>query len=180
MHCQQKFERKLSEHNKNIKNGMFKTFCSLSCFACNRNHSMTDDYWKEQYEKQKKTFDIKSKSGNRQDEYSPFKQFLTKSKIRSKETQMECDLDLPYLKQLWEMQNGICNYTKIKMILPKNQKEYQTTHSLMKASLDRIDSTKGYIKGNTEFVCLAINFAKNNYTKKEMEEFITKIVNYSI
>lgn len=179
IHCQHKFERKLSEHNKNVKNGMFKTFCSLSCFAYNRNASMTDDYWKEQYEKQKKSFDIKSQCGNRQDEYSPFKTFLNSGRASIKKHKSTMNIDLQYLKEQWEKQNGICPYTGIKMILPKNSAQY-SIHSLKKASLDRIDCSLGYIKGNVEFVCMGINLAKVNHSKKETEEFIKEIKNSSV
>lgn len=48
--------------------------------------------------------------------------------------------------------------------------------SLKRASLDRIDSSKGYIKGNVEFVCYAINLAKNSFTRDEMKEFLKEVV----
>lgn len=177
--CGKSFERKLSEHTKNIKNNITKTFCGLSCSTKNRNDSMTNEYWQNQYKKQKKSFDIKRHSGNRLDEYSPFRFFLNSGRASIKKHKHETDVDLEYLKNLWEEQKGICPYTKIKMILPRTTKE-SNLKSLKKASLDRIDSSKGYIKGNVEFVCMVINLAKNNYTKKEMEEFITEIKNSSI
>jgi hypothetical protein len=46
---------------------------------------------------------------------------------------------------------------------------------MTKASLDRIDSTKGYIKGNVEFVCLAINYAKNKFSKEDTLTFLNEI-----
>jgi hypothetical protein len=60
--------------------------------------------------------------------------------------------------------------------IKKLVKEYRKLHSLTRASLDRIDSSKGYIKGNVEFVCLAINFAKNDFKKEEMKSFIKEII----
>lgn len=47
-------------------------------------------------------------------------------------------------------------------ILPKSVKN---------ASLDRIDSLKGYIKGNIQFVSVAANFAKSDFSEKEFLEF---------
>lgn len=170
--CGKFFVRKYSEHSKNLNRGLTHTFCCASCAAKTRNKNMSSEYWKLQYEKTKKHFDIKYYAGNRKSKFSPFKQFLNKAKCRSKNTTYICDLDLNYLKKLWDSQGGKCIYTNINMILPSTQKEYQNIHSLKKASLDRIDSSKGYIKGNVEFVCLAINYAKSTFSKMEMESFI--------
>lgn len=116
---------------------------------------------------------IKIHSGNRQDEYSAFKWFLSKGKASIKKHQI--DIDVQYLKSVWERQKGKCTYTGIEMILPRNTKEHMNVRSLKKASLDRIDSSKGYLKGNVEFVCSAINLAKNSFTREEMKEFLSEI-----
>ena len=168
--CKEPFERKLNEHNKNLKKGRTKHFCKLSCFAYDRNQSMPTSFWQEQYKNRK------VKPTKLTDEFSPFRYFLNKCKSRDK----EYDMDLKYLKELWETQKGMCPYTKIKMILPRATTQTGNCHSLKRASLDRIDSSKGYIKGNVEFVCFGINLAKTDYTKKEMEEFIIEIRNSSI
>ena len=60
------------------------------------------------------------------------------------------------------------------MILPRNTLEYNKTKSLMKASLDRIDSSKGYVEGNVEFVCCAINLAKNDFCKEAVVDFLNQ------
>lgn len=87
----------------------------------------------------------------------------------------QIDIDLEYLKELWESQRGVCPYTGIKMILPHNTKEHMRIHSLKKASLDRIDPSKGYLKNNVEFVCCAINYAKNSFSREQMKEFLLEI-----
>ena len=61
------------------------------------------------------------------------------------------------------------------MILPDSKKHFCKHRSIEKASLDRIDTTKGYLKGNVEFVCQGINFAKHDYSKSEVMTFIRKI-----
>lgn len=83
------------------------------------------------------------------------------------------ELDVKYLKQLWENQKGICSYTGIKMLLPETSAH--VVRSPKKASLDRIDSSKEYVRGNVEFVCQAINLAKNAFTREEMKAFISEI-----
>lgn len=175
--CGKIFDKLKKEINRCKKNGM-KNYCSRSCVATYRNNLMTDEYWKEQYEKQKKTFNIASVAGlsGRKDQYSPFRSFINSCKNRNKYCGWDIDIDIFYLKELWESQNGMCSYTKIKMILPKKITDFTKIHSLKRASLDRIDSLKGYIKGNVEFVCYAINLAKNNYSKVEMTSFINDLI----
>lgn len=173
-YCEKQFERKLCEHKRNVKLNR-KVFCNMSCAASNRNKNMTDEYWKEQYEKQKKKFDIKSQSNNQRDEYSPFRFFLNKGRASIIKHKHEIDIDEKYLKEIWEKQKGICPYTGIQMILPPTTHMSHQIKSLKRASLDRIDSSKGYLKDNVEFVCQAINNAKNSYSKSEMMCFIKEI-----
>ena len=103
---------------------------------------------------------------------SPFGYFVDKSRSRNL---YEYDIDTAFLKELWEKQNGRCPYTGIQMILPESKKNFRKCRSIEKASLDRIDSSKGYIKGNVEFVCQGINFAKHDYSKEEVLQFVNKI-----
>jgi hypothetical protein len=84
----------------------------------------------------------------------------------------ENNITLKYLKELWDSQNGICPYTKVKMLLPESTTE--SIKDLSAASLDRIDSSIGYIRNNVEFVCRFINLGKNGHTKKETIEFLKK------
>lgn len=44
-----------------------------------------------------------------------------------------------------------------------------------RASLDRIDSKKGYIKGNIQFVALIVQLAKNDWDEKVIYEFAEAI-----
>lgn len=104
------------------------------------------------------------------DNFSNFKSMLWKARDNAIKRKKEFDLDLEYLKKLWDEQNGLCSYTKIPMILSKKKK-----CGINSASLDRIDSSKRYIKGNVEIVCLFINLGKNNFDKLEVKEFLSKI-----
>lgn len=45
-------------------------------------------------------------------------------------------------------------------------------------SIDRIDSTKGYIKGNVKIITLLANRMKTNATKEQCLEFAKNIENY--
>ena len=145
-------------------------FCSISCATRYRNDKMPKSFWKNQYEKHPT---LKGRENNRLDELSPFRSFLNSGRASIKSHKVEVDAE--YLKSTWEKQNGKCPYTGISMVLPETTSEYQKIKSLKKASLDRIDSSLEYVKGNVEFVCLAINLAKNNRSQKEMIDFIEEI-----
>lgn len=72
------------------------------------------------------------------------------------------DLTIEYIGDLFEKQKGICVYTGEKLTLKKNTKDTSQT-----ASLDRIDSTKGYVVNNVHWVNKKINKLKNNFNEKE-------------
>lgn len=43
------------------------------------------------------------------------------------------------------------------------------------ASIDRVDSTKGYVPENVQLVCKAINLGKNTSSNEAMLTFIAKL-----
>ena len=112
---------------------------------------------------------------SRLDKYSPFKYSLNKARSRSRQRGEETDLTLEYLKKIYDNQNGLCPYTDIKMELPRSSQDEDIKKSPTKLSLDRIDPNKGYIQGNVEFVCYCINVMKNDFSKRETLNFISRI-----
>jgi hypothetical protein len=85
---------------------------------------------------------------------SRLKNLCTKAKGRTKEFNL-VDLDL---LDLWDKQDGRCAYTKLPLLATANQ--FNTV------SLDRVDSSKGYVVGNIQLVCAAINKMKQEYTEE--------------
>ena len=81
------------------------------------------------------------------------------------------DITKENLKELWDKQNGICPYSGLKMTL-----EFGYMNS---ASLDRIDSSKGYMKNNIQFVVLPINYLKNSYSDLDVKRFLKSISSYT-
>ena len=112
-----------------------------------------------------------SKKNAKIDEYSKFRIFI----YRILRNEMEKDIDVKYLKKLWTKQNGKCAYTNIEMTLAECNSRKTGAYNPYQASLDRIDSSKGYLKGNVEFVCVLINYAKNSFSKEQVKEFLSKI-----
>lgn len=155
--CGNKTEKPLSEINRQKKNGRDKFYCSLSCSG-KKSHRHLRKY----------NNSNKLVADNRKDEYSAFRSCLRCCKRRSDK---ECNIDLDYLKSLWDNQDGKCAITNIKM----KERLWNTAHDPEQASLDRIDSSKGYIKGNVRFVCLFINYAKNSWDDNTIIKFLRMI-----
>ena len=82
------------------------------------------------------------------------------------------DVDLPYLKELWDLQHN-CPYTGVELVLPKWK---GVNNPLITASIDRIDSSKGYIKGNIQYISITSNLAKSNMSHQQMIEFCMLII----
>lgn len=107
---------------------------------------------------------------SRKDEYSQFREHLRRIRRRNK----YYNITLEDLKKAWDLQEGICPYTKIKLENP-GWDWYKVKDKIPKyrlASIDRIDPELGYVKGNIQFVSMLINFAKSDLTDKEMHEFL--------
>ncbi len=84
------------------------------------------------------------------------------------------DLDSAFLADLWDRQCGLCAYTGLPMT-PKPLGQRPENY-FSAASLDRIDSNLGYIRGNVQFVLLPINNAKGVQSDEEMRKFISSLI----
>jgi hypothetical protein len=153
LQCNKTYEKDRREHNRQLRRGS-KNFCSLSCSKTHTNlthPSMTQ--WKG------KVVPWLVGGGVKVDKHSPFRYYLRKSSERKKG---DTDLDLEYLEQLWQEQNGKCAFTGMPLVLRKHGRYDGRNDSIKTASLDRIDSSKGYVKGNVQFVSAALNMAKQD------------------
>lgn len=79
----------------------------------------------------------------------------------------EFNLDIEYLWNLYLEQDKKCAYTKLDINF------YDCKN---KASLDRIDSTKGYIKGNVQWIDKRVNFMKNDFSEEEFFKLCELII----
>lgn len=78
------------------------------------------------------------------------------------------DLDIEYIWNIFEQQNGQCALSGIPIFLETSLGSLSKSGFQRRtASLDRIDSTKGYLKGNVQWVHKDINQMKSNRTEQE-------------
>lgn len=104
---------------------------------------------------------------------NPMKIFISYSlrnaKKRAISKGLEFNIDYEYIMELLEKTNYICAVTNILLEFDNNKK------NINQMSLDRIDSTKGYIVGNIQLVTLGFNYMKNSFTQTEVVEFLKNI-----
>jgi hypothetical protein len=165
--CSKSFERSTSEANRNKRLNRL-SYCSISCkakVAIKSNEVMM---------KGNPSVLI---NNNRKDEFSPFKRILFTLRQRSKEnSKKNLTLTLQELKEVWDRQEGKCPFTGWNLLLPKNSKE-RLDYLPERASLDRIDSSKGYSVDNVQFVSMIYQFAKNSFSDDVVLNFCRSVIN---
>lgn len=92
---------------------------------------------------------------------------LTSARIRDK----NCTLELTDVLPLIEA--GTCPRTGFKFDLNPHDVHHRNPFS---PSIDRIDGTKGYVKGNVQIVCSWYNIAKNEYSDAQLLTFCQAVV----
>ncbi len=85
----------------------------------------------------------------------------------------EVDIDVDYINFLFKKQEGKCFWFGVTLI-PSNVKKHP-----QQPSLERLDNTLGYIKGNVVLSCYSANIGRNETNKDIWIEFI-KLINPSI
>ncbi len=155
--CGVKFEKPLKELVRSEKLGR-KNFCSRTCVGKNNIKNFGD---------KRSDYDITQHSGHKRDEYTGFRDFMR----RIKRKDYEHNIDLAYLKEVWDKCN-VCVYSGVELVLPTHRKN---NNPLITASIDRIDSSKGYVKGNIQFISITANHAKNSMSHEQMMEFCNLI-----
>tara|TARA_Y100000310_G_scaffold28972_1_gene27544 strand:- start:636 stop:1178 length:543 start_codon:yes stop_codon:yes gene_type:complete len=165
--CGKSFERVLKEYRRtNVKGGR-KPYCSLKCSGKENYEHLKDTWWTSENNPRGR--------GSCKDEYSPYREHMRRINNRVKDRGREVDVDKEYLKEVFEAQKGVCVYSGVKLEQPLSytrQSPVTKTSHLTTASVDRIDSSKGYIKGNVQFISIVCNHAKNGMSDKQMREWI--------
>ena len=93
--------------------------------------------------------------------------YFSKLKVGAKKRSIEFNVTIEYLWNLFQKQDGKCALSK----LPIELKPTKIGGIERTASVDRIDSSKGYIEGNIQWVHKNINFMKQTSSQAEFIKF---------
>ena len=91
----------------------------------------------------------------------------------ARDRKIKFDITIQEILELWLKQNKKCAYTGLELCIASSKK-YRSSQT---ASLDRIDSKLGYIKGNIQFVHKKVNMMKGQLSDKEFLFFCKEIYN---
>lgn len=95
------------------------------------------------------------------------------AKDRATKHNIQFNLDLDFLIDLWNKQNGLCSLSGIKMTF-----ELRMGRTPTNLSIDRKDKNLGYTKDNIQLVCMVCNQIKSDLSEYEMYNFCKKIVEH--
>ena len=88
--------------------------------------------------------------------------YFNKLKFIANRRSITFDVNMQYLWNLFQSQNGRCPYTGLELTMPIDKHDLACGNRT--ASLDRIDSSEGYIAGNLQWVHKDINMMKQKYS----------------
>jgi len=170
--CQQCGSEKdipLGEYNRKIKK-QTPFFCSRSCSGSFNIKSR--EYLKEYYNSEENKIHLARFNKIRSENVNVFSYFLKNCKRRKTK---KFNLTVEYLQTIWDSQNGLCAISNISLELPSNTRGFKTVKPFNGASLDRIDSSLGYIEGNVQFVCMGINYMKNEWSESYFHNWLLQV-----
>lgn len=101
----------------------------------------------------------------------PLSYNLNNAKKLAKAKGLEFDLDIEYLQLLHKEQYGKCAISQVDLVL----KFAKDKRRINQVSIDRIDNSIGYIKGNVQLVCLGVNYLRNTFEISEVVDLLKEI-----
>ena len=91
---------------------------------------------------------------------------LRLARERSEERKFPFDIDASYVKSIWESQGGVCAITGVTITPEATGTADQ--HGPYSLSIDRLDNSKGYVRGNIRLTCHAANMMRNVWSDQEV------------
>lgn len=138
-----------------------------------RRNNLQHQELKKRWQENNKSHSAKWKQAYRKSH--PFETLCSfaKNSKKTKHKGWECDIDAVFLEQLWERQGGKCYWLGCNIDL------LQTARHPLKATLDRLDNSKGYTKNNVVWASGLANMGRRDTPADEFEAILT-IVKKSI
>lgn len=170
-HCGAKFDKLLKEHKRRVKSGHTKFFCSRTCTGMNNIANLPDPSNPRNMEHLKAITPLAIAANRKYSEEDfKFQEYIRRTSARKQHSN---DLTIDYLKEVWHRQDGKCAISNIPL-----QHATETNNKNFMASIDRIDSNLGYVRGNIQFLTCALNLAKNNGSDDHLRELIALIIEH--
>lgn len=167
--CGKTFERRNAEANRSRKIGR-KSFCSLRCYGLFQGKNNLSNVNPETMKSNRQN--IGKHAGNRRDGLTRFRYFWFTVRSRFKYFKDTTNnISIQDIVDLWDLQKGICPFTGWKLELPHSSVGWKGPPSPKRASLDRIDNSKGYEKGNIRFISYMANIARGTMSDSELIMF---------
>lgn len=101
----------------------------------------------------------------------------TKIKLRAKKRNKTFAITPEYLAELYKKQDGKCALSGLPLSFKEEGKNLSDSKSVV-ASLDRIDSSVGYVEGNVQWVHKYINSMKNVHDTEYFIQLCREVVSY--
>ena len=103
-----------------------------------------------------------------------FGRAVANARSRALKKGLPFDLTRDEIMDMFEEQGGRCYYSDIKLNVVKS--DASRTHDPLKMSLDCVDSTLGYVKGNVVWCAYCVNALKLKMSKESMIDICRAIV----
>lgn len=156
--CSQEKEETEFLRDKSAKGG-FRNQCK----SCLRERNKNDwDKRKESYNRAMRKYRSTNKGA--------IMTSLTAAKGRANKQGLPFDIDLEYVTNLFDEQKGLCAITG-ELMIPKSGRT--------SPSLDKIDPSLGYVKGNVQWLTWRANCVKQDMTMEELRSFCSKVLHLS-
>ena len=101
--------------------------------------------------------------------YSTLSATLSDSRKRARNMGFTFDLDISYMLKIYFDQKGRCKLSKKPLDFKSGTQAMKNPY---KASIDRINNSKGYVKGNVRLLCHWVNNAKSTYPDEVFDDFV--------
>ena len=102
---------------------------------------------------------------------------VTNLNRRCRDKGLVSEVDLEYIVELWNKQNGKCYYTGLDMELKTTLEKTETKTNKNIVSIDRKNSSLGYTKDNVVLCCWCVNNIKQDLTIEELKYWASLILN---